>query len=48
MALGISCAGSANQDAIKLLEPMLNDAVDFVRQGAMIALALILQNVTAV
>jgi 26S proteasome regulatory subunit N2 len=42
MALGISCAGTGLRDAIDLLEPMLKDPVDFVRQGSMIALAMIL------
>ncbi len=34
------------QDAITLLEPMTRDAVDFVRQGAFIALAMILMQYT--
>lgn len=42
MALGIACAGTALDDAIDLLEPMTKDSVDFVRQGALISLALIL------
>lgn len=42
MALGISCAGTGNKEAIALLEPMTNDPVNFVRQGALIASALIL------
>ncbi|KAI9674873.1 MAG: proteasome regulatory particle base subunit [Trizodia sp. TS-e1964] len=42
MALGISCAGTGLDEAIDLLEPMLKDPTDFVRQGALIALALIL------
>ncbi|KAG0240325.1 proteasome regulatory particle base subunit [Actinomortierella wolfii] len=42
LALGISCAGTGLVDAIELLEPMTNDTVDFVRQGAFIALAMIL------
>lgn len=43
MALGIAAAGKGNQEALKMLEPMLNDNTDFVRQGAMIATSLILQ-----
>lgn len=42
LALGISCAGTGLEAAIDLLEPMTSDPVDFVRQGAYIALAMIL------
>lgn len=42
MALGISCAGTGLDEAIDLLEPMLKDPTDFVRQGALISLAMIL------
>lgn len=42
MALGIACAGTGLDDAIDLLEPMTKDSVDFVRQGALIALSMIL------
>lgn len=43
MALGIACAGTGNRDAIGLLEPMVKfDPVNFVRQGALIASAMIL------
>ena len=42
MALGISCAGTGLDEAIDLLEPMIKDPTDFVRQGAFIALAMIL------
>jgi len=42
MALGIACAGTGLKDAIGLLEPMTNDPVNYVRQGALIASALIL------
>jgi len=42
MALGIACAGTGLKDAIALLEPMTNDPVNYVRQGALIASALIL------
>jgi len=31
MALGISGAGKAHSEAIKMVQPMLNDTVDFVR-----------------
>lgn len=42
MALGISCAGTGLDEAIDLLEPMLKDSTDFVRQGALIALAMVM------
>jgi 26S proteasome regulatory subunit N2 len=42
MALGISCAGTGLDEAIDLLEPMMKDPSDFVRQGALIALAMIM------
>ena len=43
MAVGISCAGTACKEALDLLTPMLEDQIDFVRQGALISLALVLQ-----
>ncbi|KIL70943.1 hypothetical protein M378DRAFT_183492 [Amanita muscaria Koide BX008] len=42
IALGIACAGTGLQDAIEILEPMTKDSVDFVRQGAFIALGMVL------
>jgi 26S proteasome regulatory subunit N2 len=42
MALGISCAGTGLDEAIDLLEPMMKDPSDFVRQGALIALSMIM------
>ena len=42
MAVGISCANTGMQSALNLLEPLRADAVDFVRQGALIATALVL------
>ncbi len=42
LALGISCAGTGLQDALDLLEPLVKDSVDFVKQGALIAYAMIL------
>jgi 26S proteasome regulatory subunit N2 len=42
MALGISCAGTGLDEAIDLLEPMLKDPTDFVRQGALIALSMVM------
>lgn len=42
LALGISCASTGLDEAVNLLEPMMKDPVDFVRQGASIALSMIL------
>lgn len=42
MALGISCAGTGLDEAIDLLEPMIKDPTDFVRQGALISLSMIM------
>ncbi|SOV05444.1 probable RPN2 - 26S proteasome regulatory subunit [Ustilago sp. UG-2017a] len=41
LALGIACAGTGLDEAVDLLEPMTKDPVDFVRQGACVALAMI-------
>jgi len=42
LALGISCAGTGLPEAIAMLEPLTTDRTDFVRQGAMIALSMVL------
>ena len=42
MALGVACAGTGLKEALALLEPLTNDPVNYVRQGALIASALIL------
>lgn len=42
LALGISCAGTGLKEAVDVLEPMMKDPIDFVRQGSMIALSMIL------
>jgi 26S proteasome regulatory subunit N2 len=42
MAVGLACAGSGLKEAVALLEPMLKDPTDFVRQGALIASALVM------
>ncbi|GLE09746.1 hypothetical protein PINS_up021586 [Pythium insidiosum] len=42
LAVGIACAGTAKNEAIQLLEPLLDDPVDYVRQGALMALAMVL------
>lgn len=42
MALGLACAGTGLDAALDLLEPLTKDTVDFVRQAACMALAMIL------
>lgn len=42
LAIGISCAGTASKRAIALLEPLVTDAIDFVRQGGLIGMAMVL------
>lgn len=42
MALAIACAGTGNKEALSILEPMINDSVNYVRQGAFIASAMVL------
>ncbi|KAE8714553.1 26S proteasome non-ATPase regulatory subunit 1-like protein A [Hibiscus syriacus] len=42
LAVGISCAGTGLSEAISLLEPLISDVVDFVRQGALIAMAMVM------
>ena len=46
MAVGIGCAGTGLNDALKLLAPLTNDSTDFVRQGALIALSLVFIQIT--
>jgi 26S proteasome regulatory subunit N2 len=48
MAVGIACAGSGDEiaSAYALLEPLLTDKTDFVRQAAYIATSMVLQQVT--
>lgn len=42
MAVGIACAATGAKEALALLEPLSADTVDFVRQGATIATAMVL------
>lgn len=46
MAVGIGCAGTGLNEALKLLAPLTNDQVDFVRQGALIALSMVFIQIT--
>lgn len=46
LAVGIACAGTAFKDALDLLQPLLEDPIDFVRQGAFMSLALVLMQVS--
>ena len=48
MALGIACSGTGNKEALALIEPMKNDPVNYVRQGALVASALILVQQTEI
>jgi 26S proteasome regulatory subunit N2 len=41
MAVGIAMAGSGDAESVALLEPMLNDMTDFVRQGALLGTSFI-------
>lgn len=41
MSVGIAMAGSGDPESISLLEPMLDDMTDFVRQGALMGTAMI-------
>jgi 26S proteasome regulatory subunit N2 len=42
LAVGVACAGTGHPEALAMLEPMLKDRVDFVRQGAFIAMSMVL------
>ena len=42
ISVGISCSNTVMEDSQDLLEPLQSDSVDFVRQGALIAAALVL------
>lgn len=41
MAVGIAMAGSGDPESIALLEPMMDDMTDYVRQGALMGIAMI-------
>lgn len=42
MALGIACAGTGMSEALKMLNVLAKDSVDYVRQGALISLGMVL------
>jgi len=42
LAVGMACAGTGSKEALDLLEPLLKDRVDLVRQGAYVAMSLVL------
>jgi 26S proteasome regulatory subunit N2 len=42
LAVGISCAGTGLQEAVDILMPLVTDQSTFVRQGALISLALVM------
>lgn len=42
LSLGIGCAGTGHAEALALLEPLAADMVDFVRQGALIGMGMVL------
>lgn len=46
LAVGVGCAGTGLIEALRLLAPLTNDSVDFVRQGALISLALVFVQIT--
>nr|CAG4715876.1 unnamed protein product [Naegleria fowleri] len=48
LSVGISCAGTGLKEALELLEPLALDRVDFVRQGALIAQAMVLMQLNEV
>jgi len=41
MAVGIAMAGTGDSESIAMLEPMLDDMTDYVRQGALVGTAMI-------
>ncbi len=42
IAVGIACAGNPSKEAMDVIEPLCQDSADFVRQGALIAMAMVL------
>lgn len=48
IAVGISSSGTGDKEAIDLLKPLLEDPVDFVRQGAYLGMAMVLMQINEV
>ena len=46
LAVGIACAGTASAEGIRLVSPMIKDNTDFVRQGALMAMSMMLMQET--
>lgn len=46
MAIAIACSGLPSKESLDILEPLLKDSVDFVRQGALMAMAMLLVQVS--
>mmetsp|Transcript_5894 Transcript_5894/g.16828 ORF Transcript_5894/g.16828 Transcript_5894/m.16828 type:complete len:1074 (-) Transcript_5894:415-3636(-) len=42
MAVGIACGATGLREATELLQPLLSDPIDYVRQGALLAMAMVL------
>ena len=42
MAIGIACAGNPNPEALTILETLLSDSTNFVRQAAFVAMSMVL------
>lgn len=42
LAIGIACSGTGSKSAVKILQALQKDRVDFVRQGAFISLSMVL------
>ncbi len=42
IAVGIACAGMPSKEAMDVIAPLCQDSADFVRQGALIAMAMVL------
>ena len=46
IAVGIGCAGTGLTEALKLLAPLTNDNVDFVRQASLLAFSMVFIQIT--
>eukprot|EP01028_Stygiella_incarcerata_P006130 TRINITY_DN250_c1_g1_i1.p1 TRINITY_DN250_c1_g1~~TRINITY_DN250_c1_g1_i1.p1 ORF type:complete len:956 (+),score=249.77 TRINITY_DN250_c1_g1_i1:119-2986(+) len=48
LAVGIACSGNATRAALDLLEPLAKDPIPFVRQGALMGIAMVLMQANEV